>query len=150
MNFGDLLNDDPTNTGGGGGGSSHPRGGRTSSGPPPGGGRGPGKNFSGCGKGVGSLGGVGQMQSNSSGHNRRNPTPESLVDESDPNHNNMFGGLASLTQDLSFLEDIEDDVPIPPGEINLKVSAKIYTYGAILVITFFPGKTKSLIDVYIF
>ena len=124
MNFGDPLSD----------GSSHPRTGRTSSGPPPGGGRGPRKNLSGFMKGVGSLGNVGQIQSNSPGHNRRNPTPESLVDDSDPNHNNMFGGIPSLTHDLSFLEDIEDQVPIPPGDINLKVLTKTRKYNAILII----------------
>ena len=122
MNFGDLLSDDPTNTSAGGGAPSHPRAGRISSGPPPGGGGGPGKNLSGFVKGVGSsLGGNRGNQANSSGTHRRGT--ESLVDESDPNHNvfGHVGGLASLTHDLSFLEDMEDDVPIPPGEINLKV-----------------------------
>ena len=125
MNFGDLLSDDPTNasSGNGGGTPSHPRNGRISSGPPPGGGGGPGKPVSDFVKGVGSpLSGSRNNLGNS--EQRGGAIPESLVDESDPNHNNMFGhvgGLASLSHDLSFLEDMDDDVPIPPGEINLKV-----------------------------
>ena len=124
MNFGDLLSDDPTNasTGGGGGGTpAHPRAGRVSSGPPPGGGGGPGKNLSSFVKGV--DGTRGNSNNSSDNHRRGGTTPESLVDESDPNHNvfGHVGGLGGLSHDLSFLEDMEDAVPIPPVEINLKV-----------------------------
>ena len=127
MNFGDLLSDDPTNasTGGGGGGTpAHPRAGRISSGPPPGGGGGPGKNLSSFVKGVdGTRGNL-----NNSSDRRGGTTPESLVDESDPNHNvfgHHVGGLGGLSHDLSFLEDMEDAVPIPPVEINLKVCIRL-------------------------
>ena len=122
MNFGDLLSDDPTNASASGGGNpSHPRAGRVSSGPPPGGGGGPGKNLASFGKGVG---GNRRGSSNTSeNHRRGGTTPESLGDESDPNHNvfGHVGGIGSLSHDLSFLEDMEDSMPIPPGELSLKV-----------------------------
>merc|ERR1719367_819243 len=37
------------------------------------------------------------------------------------------GGLGSLSHDLSFLEDMEDSVPIPPGEISLKSNSTTTT-----------------------
>ena len=135
MNFGDLLSDDPTNAsagGGGGGTPSHPRAGRVSSGPPPGGGGGPGKNLSTFVKGADGRGDT--TNSSSTDARRRRGTAdhedEDDEDESDTNHNSVFGhhvvggSLASLSHDLSFLEDMEDDsVPIiPPAEINLKVN----------------------------
>ena len=137
MNFGDLLSDDPTNasTGGGGGGTpSHPRAGCVSSGPPPGGGGGggPGKNLSTFVKGADGRGDT--ANSSSTDARRRRGTAdhedEDDEDESDTNHNSVFGhhvvggSLASLSHDLSFLEDMEDDsVPIiTPAEINLKVT----------------------------
>ena len=122
MNFGDLLSDDPTNASASGGGNpSHPRAGRVSSGPPPGGGPGPGKSLSSFVKEVG--GNRRNSNNTSDNHRRGGTTPESLGDESDPNHNvfGHVGGLGSLSHDLSFLEDMEDSVPIPPGEISLKV-----------------------------
>ena len=147
MNFGNLLSADPTNASAGSGGGGTPSQHRVSSGPPPGGGGvvGPGKNLSGFVKGVDGNRGD---STNSSDNSRRRTNPESLIDQSDPNHNvfGHVGGLAGLSHDLSFLEDMDDDGP--PGQLSLKVRLEVRIEFLILILSWFIISFGILLQIY--